>query len=140
MGAHLGTVMVAERVPSTWERLQGTSSYLLTYLGIALVLGLARLVAALPADQAPDARDGAAEIAGLAEHARRCCSASPRAWSRSTRNDRITLVNDVARQLLDLPEHAVGMSIGDLRIEGRLREVLVGEHPAHARRARPRTT
>ena len=40
VGAHLGTVMVAERVPSTWERLQGTSSYLLTYLGIALVVGL----------------------------------------------------------------------------------------------------
>jgi len=40
VGAHLGTVMVAERVPSTWERLQSTSSYLLTYLGIALVVGL----------------------------------------------------------------------------------------------------
>ena len=40
VGAHLGTVMVAERVPSTWERLQGTSSYLLTYLGIALAVGL----------------------------------------------------------------------------------------------------
>ena len=47
---------------------------------------------------------------------------------------RITLVNEVARQLLDLPEHAIGMSIGDLRIEGRLREVLVGENP------RPRAT
>ena len=30
VGEHLGTVMVAERTPSTLERLQGTSSYLLT--------------------------------------------------------------------------------------------------------------
>ena len=36
VGKHLGTVMVAEAFPSVWERLRGASSYLLTYLGIAL--------------------------------------------------------------------------------------------------------
>jgi sensor histidine kinase regulating citrate/malate metabolism len=39
---------------------------------------------------------------------------------------RITLVNDVAARLLDLPEHSVGMSLSDLRIEGRLYDVLAG--------------
>ena len=68
VGAHLGTVMVAERVPSTWERLQGTSSYLLTYLGIALVVGLggswllSRRIKRQTRGMEPR------EIAGLAEH------------------------------------------------------------------------
>ena len=42
-------------------------------------------------------------------------------------NNRITLVNNVAQRLLDLPERAVGMAIADLPIGPRLREVLVGE-------------
>ena len=60
VGAHLGTVMVAERVPSTWERLQGTSSYLLTYLGHRPGRRTRRVVAPLAPDQAPDPRHGAA--------------------------------------------------------------------------------
>ena len=50
---------------------------------------------------------------------------------------RITLVNDVARRLLDLPEHAMGHAIDDLRIEGRLRDVLVGETGRRPRRREP---
>ena len=41
-------------------------------------------------------------------------------------NERITLVNNVAHQLLDLPEHAVGMRLDDLPIGPRLRDVLRG--------------
>ena len=39
VGTHLGTVMVAVEMPSIVDRLKGASSYLLTYLGIALALG-----------------------------------------------------------------------------------------------------
>ena len=128
VGAHLGTVMVAERVPSTWERLQGTSSYLLTYLGIALVVGLggswllSRRIKRQTRGMEPR------EIAGLAEHREAMLRGIAEGVIALDPQHRITLVNEVARQLLDLPEHAIGMSIGDLRIEGRLREVLVGEN------------
>ncbi len=128
VGAHLGTVMVAERVPSTWERLQGTSSYLLTYLGIALAVGLggswllSRRIKRQTRGMEPR------EIAGLAEHREAMLHGIAEGVIALDPQHRITLVNEVARQLLDLPEHAIGTSIGDLRIEGRLREVLVGEN------------
>ena len=129
VGEHLGTVMVAERVPSTWERLQGTSSYLLTYLGIALVVGLggswllSRRIKRQTRGMEPQ------EIAGLAEHREAMLRGIAEGVIALDPQHRITLVNEVARQLLDLPEHAIGTSITDLRIEGRLREVLVGEGP-----------
>ena len=129
VGAHLGTVMVAERVPSAWERLQGTSSYLLTYLGIALAVGLggswllSRRIKRQTRGMEPR------EIAGLAEHREAMLRGIAEGVVALDPQHRITLVNEVARQLLDLPEHAIGTSIDDLRIEGRLREVLVGENP-----------
>jgi sensor histidine kinase regulating citrate/malate metabolism len=128
VGAHLGTVMVAERVPSTWERLQGTSSYLLTYLGIALVAGLGGswLLSRRIKRQTRGMEPG--EIAGLAEHREAMLRGIAEGVIALDPQHRITLVNEVARQLLDLPEHAIGTSIEDLRIEGRLREVLVGEN------------
>jgi two-component system CitB family sensor kinase len=127
-GAHLGSVMVAERVPSTWERLQGTSSYLLTYLGIALVVGLigSWLLSRRIKRQTRGLEPG--EIAGLAEHREAMLRGIAEGVIALDPQHRITLVNEVARQLLDLPEHAIGTSIEDLRIEGRLREVLVGEN------------
>ena len=87
-------------------------------------------MAALAPDQAPDPRHGAGEIAGLAEHREAMLHGIAEGVIALDPQHRITLVNEVARQLLDLPEHAIGTSIDDLRIEGRLREVLVGENPA----------
>ena len=137
VGAHLGTVMVAERVPSTWERLQGTSSYLLIYLGTALVVGLvgswllSRRIKRQTRGMEP------AEIAGLAEHREAMLRGIAEGVIALDPQHRITLVNEVARQLLDLPEHSMGTSIDDLRIEGRLREVLVGENPSGTRQLDP---
>ncbi len=132
-GERLGTVMVAEVTPSTLERLQGTSSYLLTYLGIALAVGLggswllSRRIKRQTRGMEPR------EIAGLAEHREAMLRGIAEGVIALDPQQRITLVNEVARHLLDLPEHAIGMSIADLRIEGRLREVLVGENPRPAR-------
>jgi sensor histidine kinase regulating citrate/malate metabolism len=131
-GQLLGTVMVAEATPSTWERLQGTSSYLLTYLGIALAVGLggswllSRRIKRQTRGMEPR------EIAGLAEHREAMLRGIAEGVIALDTQQRITLVNEVARQLLDLPEHAIGTSVSDLRIEGRLREVLVGENPGGA--------
>lgn len=127
LGQHLGTVMVGRAVPSLWQRLRGASSYLLIYLGIASLLGvlgswlLARRIKRQTLGLEPR------EIAGLAEHREAMLYGLAEGVVALDPHQRVTLVNDVGRRLLDLPEHAVGMSLADLRIEGRLREVLAGE-------------
>jgi two-component system CitB family sensor kinase len=128
LGQHLGTVMVGRTVPSLWQRLRGASSYLLIYLGIASVLGLlgswllARRIKRQTLGLEPR------EIAGLAEHREAMLYGLAEGVVALDPHQRVTLVNDVGRRLLDLPDHAVGLSLADLRIEGRLREVLAGEH------------
>src|SRR6478672_12875860 len=129
VGEHLGTVMITEDFPSIWERLRGASSYLLTYLGIALALGvagswlLARRIKRQTLGLEPH------EITGLAEHREALLYGIAEGVLALDPHDRITLVNDVARRLLDLPEHAAGMSLRDLRVEGRLLDVLTGTGP-----------
>ena len=127
VGAHLGTVMVAVEMPSIVDRLKGASSYLLTYLGIALALGgigswlVARRIKRQTLGLEPR------EIAGLAESREAMLYGLAEGVVALDTNNRITLVNNVAQRLLDLPERAVGMAIADLPIGPRLREVLVGE-------------
>ncbi len=130
VGENLGTVMVAVDFPSVWERLRGASSYLLLYLGIASALGvlgswlLARRLKRQTLGLEPR------EIAGLAEHREALLYGIAEGVIALDPQNRITLVNDVARRLLDLPDHAAGVSLADLRIEGRLRDVLSGEGDA----------
>src|SRR6476659_1411229 len=126
VGAQLGTVLVAVRMPSAWDRLQGNSSYLPTYLGIALVLGgvgswlLARRIKRQTLGLEP------AEITGLAESREAMLFGLAEGVVALDTNERITVVNNVAQRLLDLPEHAVGMRLDDLPIGPRLRDVLRG--------------
>ncbi len=126
VGRLLGTVMVGEVSPSVWQRLRGASSNLLIYLSIASILGglgswlLARRIKRQTLGLEPH------EITGLAEHREALLYGIAEGVIALDPQHRITLVNDMARRLLDLPEHAVGVSLSDLRIGGRLYEVLVG--------------
>ena len=127
VGTHLGTVMVAVEMPSIVDRLKGASSYLLTYLGIALALGgigswlVARRIKRQTLGLEPR------EIAGLAESREAMLYGLAEGVVALDTTNRITLVNNVAQRLLDLPERAVGMAVADLPIGPRLREVLVCE-------------
>ncbi|MDC5698143.1 ATP-binding protein [Intrasporangium calvum] len=126
-GTRLGTVLVAVEMPSIVDRLRGASSYLLTYLGIALALGglgswvLARWLKRQTLGLEPH------EITGLAESREAMLFGLAEGVVALDTSNRITLVNNVAQRLLDLPERAVGMSMSDLPIGPRLREVLLGE-------------
>ncbi|MFG2027882.1 ATP-binding protein [Streptomyces sp. NPDC048825] len=126
VGEHLGTVMVGRASPTVWQRLSGASSYLLTYLGIASVLGvagswlLARRIKRQTLGLEPR------EIAGLAEHREAMLFGIAEGVVALDPQLRITLVNEVGRRLLELPEDCVGMSLGDLGIAGRLYDVLAG--------------
>ncbi len=126
VGEHLGTVMVTQEYPSIWQRLRNASSYLLIYLGTALLIGLlgswllARRIKRQTLGLEPR------EIAGLAEHREAMLYGIAEGVVALDPDQRVTLANDVARRLLDLPEHSVGLRLSDLRIGGRLRDVLSG--------------
>jgi sensor histidine kinase regulating citrate/malate metabolism len=126
LGRHLGTVMIGEASPTIWQRLNGASSYLLAYLGIASGLGLigSWLLARRTKRQTLGLEPR--EIAGLAEHREAMLYGIAEGVIALDPQLRLTLVNEVGRRLLDLPEHCVGMSLTDLRIEGRLHDVLAG--------------
>ncbi|WP_231915572.1 ATP-binding protein [Micromonospora sp. NBRC 110037] len=134
LGRHLGVVMVGEALPSWWQRLIGASSYLFTYLGIASALGvlgswlLARRIKRQTLGLEPR------EIAGLAEHREALLHGIAEGVIALDPQHRVTLVNSVGRRLLDLPEHCLGRSLSELRIEGRLRDVLAGAGSARETR------
>ncbi|NGO48234.1 sensor histidine kinase [Streptomyces ureilyticus] len=131
VGEHLGTVMVGRASPTVWQRLGGASSYLLTYLGIASALGvagawlLARRIKRQTFGLEPR------EIAGLAEHREAMLFGIAEGVVALDPQLRITLVNEVGRRLLELPEDCVGMSLADLGIAGRLYDVLAGAGGEH---------
>ncbi|MFI7431797.1 ATP-binding protein [Micromonospora sp. NPDC049836] len=134
LGRHLGVVMVGEALPSWWQRLVDASSYLFTYLGIASALGvlgswlLARRIKRQTLGLEPR------EIAGLAEHREALLHGLAEGVIALDPQHRVTLVNSVGRRLLDLPEHCLGRSLSELRIEGRLRDVLTGAGSARETR------
>ncbi|GGW96969.1 sensor histidine kinase [Streptomyces lomondensis] len=126
LGRILGTVMIGEADPTVWQRLNGASSYLLAYLGIASGLGVAGswLLARRVKRQTLGLEPG--EIAGLAEHREAMLYGIAEGVVALDPQHRLTLVNDMGRRLLDLPEDCVGQSLDGLGIYGRLRDVLAG--------------
>ncbi|MFF9113497.1 ATP-binding protein [Streptomyces sp. NPDC014805] len=126
LGRQLGTVMIGEASPTVWQRLSGASSYLIAYLSIASALGglgswlLARRVKRQTLGLEPR------EITGLAEHREAMLYGIAEGVVALDPQHRVTLVNDVGRHLLDLPEDCVGQSLDGLGIGGRLRDVLTG--------------
>ncbi|MFF0156683.1 ATP-binding protein [Streptomyces sp. NPDC005263] len=127
LGQHLGTVMIGEADPTVWQRLSGASSYLLAYLGIASGLGLAGswLLARRVKRQTLGLEPR--EIAGLAEHREAMLYGLAEGVIALDPQHRLTLVNDMGRRLLDLPDDCEGHSLAELGVEGRLRDVLVGD-------------
>jgi sensor histidine kinase regulating citrate/malate metabolism len=126
LGHHLGVVVVGEASPTWSQRVVGASSYLFSYLGIASALGvvgswlLARRIKRQTLGLEPR------EIAGLAEHREALLHGIAEGVIALDPHLRVTLVNAVGRRLLGLPEQCLGRSLAELRIAGRLRDVLAG--------------
>lgn len=125
-GVQLGVAVVGHQVPAPLERLAGASPNLLLYLGVASVLGvagswmLARRIKRQTFGMEPR------EIAGLAEHREAMLYGIAEGVVALDPQQRVTLVNDVGRRLLGLPDGAVGRTLGELDLTGRLRDVLSG--------------
>jgi two-component system CitB family sensor kinase len=122
----LGIALIGERNPSRLDSLSTAAPALATYLGAALVLGivgsllLARWIKRQTLGMEP------AEIASLAEQREAIFAGIAEGVIVLDPNDRVTMVNPLASQLLSLPDDAVGQSLAELGIEGRLHDVLTG--------------
>ncbi len=122
----LGIALIGERNPGRLDSLTTAAPMLATYLGAALVLGivgsvlLARWIKRQTLGMEP------AEIAALAEQRQAIFAGIAEGVIALDPHDRVTMVNPLAFQLLSLPDDAVGQSLAELGIEGRLHDVLTG--------------
>lgn len=122
----LGIAVVGEEEPSRLDALITAAPTLITYLGAAMVLGivgsllLARWIKRQTFGMEP------AEIASVVEQREAIFTGIAEGVIALDPQDRVTMVNPLAGRLLSLPPDAVGRSLGELKIEGRLRDVLTG--------------
>ncbi|MBO3735874.1 Spo0B domain-containing protein [Glycomyces sp. NEAU-S30] len=122
----LGVAVVGQEVPSPAAMLAGDSPDLLLYLGIASALGVAGSVLLARRIKRQTFGMEPREIAGLAEHREAMLYGIAEGVVALDEQHRVTLVNDVARRLLDLPDEAVGRTVAELDLSARLHDVLTG--------------
>jgi two-component system, CitB family, sensor kinase len=122
----LGIALIAQPSPGRLDSLITAGPSLLTYLGAAMVLGvigsllLARWIKRQTLGMEP------AEIVALAEQREAIFAGIAEGVIALDTRDRVTMINPLAVRLLSLPRNTVGLSLADLRVEGRLRDVLTG--------------
>ncbi|HET8598754.1 MAG TPA: ATP-binding protein [Segeticoccus sp.] len=126
-GEVLGVVVTGVRQLSAADRMRGAMAYLPAYLGLAALTAMlgAWLVSRWIKRQTLGMEPGA--IAGLAEHRKAILQGIADGVVALDTSGRVTLVNDPAKRLLDLPERCRGRSLEELGLGGRVREVLRGD-------------
>jgi sensor histidine kinase regulating citrate/malate metabolism len=131
LGATVGFVAVGANLPSLWESLAGATPNLLTYLAVASLLGVAGslLVARRVKRQTLGLEPRA--ITRLAEHRDTMLHGIKEGVVALDPQHRVTLVNDEAMRLLELPPDSVGRTLAELGVDRRLCEVLSGRTDGH---------
>lgn len=130
VGTFVGFAVVERAYPSLAALAVRAVPNLVIYLGVAGGLGilgsllLSRRVKRQTLGLEP------LEIAGLVEHREAMLHGLKEGVIAVDPGERVTLVNDSARHLLDLPAHCVGERLEDLGLDAHLREVLTrGDRP-----------
>jgi two-component system, CitB family, sensor kinase len=126
LGDMVGFVAVGANLPSLWESLASATPNLLTYLGIASVLGVVGSLLLARRFKRQTLGLEPREITGLVEHREAMLHGIKEGVVGLDLRQRVTLVNDEALQLLDLPADSVGRTLGELGVDGRLHDVLTG--------------
>jgi two-component system, CitB family, sensor kinase len=129
VGAMIGVASISRNYPSTWERLGDAVPNLLTYLGVASVLGLAGSLLLARRVKRQTLGMEPSEITGLVENREAMLHGLKEGVVALDPNERITVVNESARQLLGLSPDCVGKNLGSLAVEPALREVLTRDQP-----------
>ena len=123
----VGFVMVADTYPSVADRARELLPDLFTFLGIGLGLGLlgawllARLIKRRTRGLEP------AEIAALADQREALLHSIREGVVAVATDGTVTVLSDSARDLLGLPESAVGRRVDELDLDPGLRAALVGD-------------
>jgi two-component system CitB family sensor kinase len=123
----IGVVMVTEAYPSLADRAEELLPDLLTFLGIGLGLGLlgawllARLIKRRTRGLEP------AEIAALADQREALLHSIREGVVAVATDGTVTVLSDSARELVGLPESAVGRRVDELDLDPALRGELLGD-------------
>ena len=125
-GELLGLALVGEQYPDTWSILGAGVPELLLLIVLAAAAGVAGSL--LLARRVKKQTHGLepAQIASLADHREALLHSIREGVLGVGPNGEVTVVNDAARALLDLPDDAVGRDVGDLGLEHDLLDVLLG--------------
>jgi sensor histidine kinase regulating citrate/malate metabolism len=124
-GRTLGFVAVLRPRPSVVDGLRDAAPNLLTYLGVASLLGItgSLLVARRVKRQTLGLEP--AEIAGLVEHRNAMLHGIREGVVGLDTRGRVTLVNDEAIRLLGIPGDAIGRTLEDLGVGAEMRDALL---------------
>jgi sensor histidine kinase regulating citrate/malate metabolism len=122
----LGIALVGQVSPTRLESLVSAAPTLLTYLGAAMLLGVAASLLLARWIKRGTLGMEPAEIAALVEQREAIFAGIAEGVIALDTHDRVTLVNPPAVQLLSLPTDPVGASLQELAVSGRLRDVLTG--------------
>ena len=125
-GELLGLTLVGEQYPSTWSILRAGVPELLLLIALAAGAGVAGswLLARRVKKQTHGLEP--AQIASLADHREALLHSITEGVLGVGPTGQVTVVNDGARELLDLPADCVGRDVADLGLEADLLDVLTG--------------
>jgi two-component system CitB family sensor kinase len=124
-GVVVGVASVQRDVPSVWSRLGDVAPNLLVYLGVASFLGLGGSLLLSRRVKRQTLGMEPTEIAGLVEHREALVHGVKEGVIALDREGRVTVVNDSARELLQLPPDAVGRRLEEMALDRDVVDMLV---------------
>ncbi len=129
-GNMIGIASISRTYPSTLERLGEAVPNLLTYLGVASILGVAGSLLLSRRVKRQTLGMEPSEITGLVENREAMLHGLKEGVVALDPHGRITVANDSARELLGLPADCVGKVLASLPVEPALKKVLTRDQPA----------
>ena len=128
-GKMIGIAAISRNYPTTLERLGDAVPNLLTYLGVASVLGVAGSLLLSRRVKRQTLGMEPSEITGLVENREAMLHGLKEGVVALDPNERITVANDSARELLGLPADCVGKKVASLPVDPALKAVLTRDQP-----------
>jgi two-component system CitB family sensor kinase len=126
LGETVGVVAVSHEIPSLLDNLSSAAPNLLTYLGIASILGIAGSLLLARRVKRQTLGLEPREITGLVEHREALLHGIKEGVVALDRQHRVTLINDEAIALLGLSPDAVGKTLDELLLSAALVQALTG--------------
>jgi two-component system, CitB family, sensor kinase len=132
-GEQVGFVAVRRPQPSPLDGLREAAPNLLTYLGVASLIGIAGSLLVARRVKRQTLGLEPVEIAGLVEHRSAMLHGIREGVVGLDTRGRVTLVNDEAVRLLRIPGDAVGRTLAELGVEAEVLDALVSGETARDR-------